>query len=271
MKGKDMTTQQLDLTGGTIAFDDSGGSGPLVVMLPGAGDVRDEYRFVAPDLVAGGARVVTMDLRGHGDSSANWPGYGMADTAADLVALINHLGAGPATVVATSFSPAAALWAAADRPNLVGRLVLISAHLEAAPAWQNIPLGLMLRGPFAGKLWAGQFRKWHPAAPPADLDEQATALAKMMGDPQRRKAVRETLTAHRNGLPERIARVDVPTLVVMGGADSHFKDPAAVGASIATETGGKLHVVPDAGHYPHVEFPGQVVAAIADFLTDAPS
>ena len=90
----------------------------------------------------------------------------------------------------------------------------------------------------------------------------------MMADSRRRKAVRKTLTAHRNGLAARVARVDVPTLVLMGGADSHFKDPAAEGMSIATETGGKAQVVPDAGHYPHVEFPGQVVAAIADFLVE---
>ena len=263
-----MTTQQLSLAEGTIAFEDSGGDGPLVVMLPGAGDVRQEYRFVAPDLAAGGARVVTVDLRGHGDSSADWPGYGMAETAADLVALLDHLDAGPATVVATSFAPAAALWAAADRPDLIGRVVLISAHLEAAPTWQRIPLSLMLRGPLAGRLWAGQFRKWHPGAPPADLDEQATGLANMMGDRRRRRAVRETLTAHRDGLAARIDRVDVPTLVVMGGADSHFKNPTAEGESIAARTGGTVHVVPDAGHYPHVEFPDQVVTAIADFLAE---
>lgn len=263
-----MATRQLDVAEGTIAFDDSGGDGRLVVMLPGAGDIRDEYRFVAPDLAAGGARVVTVDLRGHGDSSADWSDYGMAATAADLIALLDHLDAGPATVVATSFAPAAALWAAADRPDLIDRLVMISAHLEAPPAWQSIPLRLMLRGPFAGKLWASQFRKWHPAAPPADLDEQATALAMMMDDPHRRRAVRETLTAHRNGLAERISRVDVPTLVVMGGADSHFKDPAAEGSSIADQTGGNVLVVPDAGHYPHVEFPGPVTSAISDFLAE---
>jgi pimeloyl-ACP methyl ester carboxylesterase len=221
--------------------------------------------------VASGARVVTADLRGHGDSSPDWPKYGMAETAADLVALLDHLDAGPATVVATSFAPAAALWAAADRPDLIGRLVLISAHLEAAPIWQRLPLGLMLRGPLAGRLWAGQFRKWHPAAPPADLDAHAAGLAQMMADPQRRRAVRETLTAHRNGLAARIARVDAPTLIIMGGADSHFKDPAAEGASIAARTEGKVHVIRDAGHYPHVEFPGPVAAAIADFLVETPS
>ncbi len=261
-------TQYLDRADGTIAYDDTGGSGPLVVLVPGAGDVRSEYRFVVDDLFSAGSRVVTMDLRGHGESSAGWPRYGVADTAGDLIALLDHLDGGPATVVATSFAPAAALWAAAERPDLVARLVLISPHLEAAPAWQRIPLGLVLRGPLAGRTWASQYRKWHPAAPPGDLEQHAARLASLLDDPHRRRAVRETLVAHRQGLAEKIASVDAPTLVVMGGADSHFKNPAGEGARIATNTGGKLHVVPDAGHYPHVEFPGQVVTAIADFLAE---
>lgn len=264
-----MQTQHLVLTDGTIAYDDTGGDGPLVVMLPGAGNVRDEYRYIAPLLAADGARVATADLRGHGESSADWPSYGMVQTAADLVALLDHLDAGPATVVATSFSPTAALWAASERPDLVANLVLISAHLEAAPVWQSIPFSLMLRGPFAGKLWASQFRGWHPGAPPADLDEQATRLAQMMSDGQRRRAVRETLVTHRKGLAARIEGVDLPTLVVMGGADSHFKNPTSEGESIATQTSGSLHVVPNAGHYPHVEFPDDVAAAITDFLNSA--
>ena len=261
-----MTTQQLDSVEGKLAYDDTGGTGPLVVMLPGAGDVRAEYRFIAPRLAKGGARVVTADLRGHGDSSADWPRYGVAESAADLIVLLEHLDAGPATVVATSFAPAAALWAAADRPELFVRLVLISSHLDAAPAWQSATLKLMMRGPFAGKLWAGQFRKWHPGAPPRDLDEQAAALTAMMADPHRRRAVRDTLTAHRDGLAERVDRVDLPTLVVMGGADSHFKDPGSEGRSIADGTGGALRVIPGAGHYPHVEYPELVAAAIADFM-----
>ena len=195
----------------------------------------------------------------------------MIETATDLVALLDHLGAGPAIVVATSFSPTAALWAAADRPDLFAGLVLISPHLETSPVWQRIPLSLMLRGPFAGKLWASQFRKWHPGAPPADLDAQATGLADMMSDRQRRRAVRETLVAHRDGLAERISHVDLPTIVIMGEADSHFKDPKAEGESVVARTGGTLHMVPDAGHYPHAEFPTQVVAAIKGLLAEPSS
>lgn len=261
-------TKHLDLPDGTIAYDDSGGDGPLIVMLPGAGDIRSEYRFVAPALAAGGARVVTMDLRGHGESSPRWPSYGMAETAADLTALLVHLDAGPATVLATSFSPIAALWAASDRSDLFRNLVLISSHLDAAPGYQSLPLSLMLRLPFAGRLWAAQFVKWHPTAPPADLDEHVRALEEMMSDPDRRTAVRKTLIAHRDGLDERMEQVDLATLVVMGGADSHFKDPAKEGQSVAERTGGSLQMIADAGHYPHVEYPEAVVEAISRFLAE---
>jgi len=261
-----MTNQTLKRPLGTIAYDDADGSGPLIVMLPGAGDVRAEYRFVVPELAEAGARTVTMDLRGHGDSSADWPSYGIADTAADLIALLQHLDAGPATIVTTSFSPTAALWAAADHPELVERLVLISAHLHDAPRWQSGLLDLLMRGPLAGRIWAGQYRKWHPGAPPEDLAAYADRLADMMKDPHRRRAVRQTLVASREGLEERIDRVSVPTLVVMGGADSHFGDPQAEGEQIAARTNGSLVVIPDAGHYPHAEYPERVVTAINDFI-----
>lgn len=260
------TTQHLEVADGTLAFDDSGGEGPLVVMLPGAGDIRAEYRLLVPELVAAGARVVTADLRGHGDSTPDWPGYGVPETASDLVALLEHLDGGPALVVATSFAPAAALWAAADRPELVGGLVLISAHLETAPLHQRVLLGLLLRGPLAGRLWANQYRQWHRSSPPADLDEHATALAGMLTDRRRRRAVRQTLAARRDGLEPRMDRVTAPALVVMGGSDSHFGDPVAEGEAIAALTGGRLEMIPDAGHYPHAEFPQSVAQAIVELL-----
>ena len=97
--------------------------------------------------------------------------------------------------------------------------------------------------------------------------QQKEQLEAMLQDAPRRKAVRETLTADRDGLAERISRVDVPTLVIMGAADSHFKDAAAEGTKIAEQTGGELVVVPNAGHYPHAEYPDAVATAITSFLT----
>ena len=58
-----------------------------------------------------GADIVVPDLRGHGES-ALFDSYGDEQTAADLVAIIEHLGSAPALVVGTSMSAAAAVIAA---------------------------------------------------------------------------------------------------------------------------------------------------------------
>ena len=93
------STQFLKLPGGQIAYDDTGGTGPLVICVPGLGDMRQQYRFLAPRLIAAGFRVVTMDLPGHGESSVDWPDYSPAIVGADIVAMIRHLGASKAFII----------------------------------------------------------------------------------------------------------------------------------------------------------------------------
>lgn len=125
---------------GRLAFTDEG-SGPLVVMVPGLGDVKEEYRFLAPKVVANGYRVVTTDLRGLGNSSVGWPAYTNAALGSDLVALVRHLGATSATIIGTSMGAGAAAWAAAEAPDLVDGLILIGPFvrvLPPGPLWQRV-------------------------------------------------------------------------------------------------------------------------------------
>ncbi|HVO41866.1 MAG TPA: alpha/beta fold hydrolase, partial [Aggregatilineales bacterium] len=85
-----MPTQFLTLTEGKLAYDDQG-TGPLVLCVPGLGDLRAEYRFLAPRLAEAGYRVITMDVRGHGATSAQWPDYRVEAVGSDILALIRHL------------------------------------------------------------------------------------------------------------------------------------------------------------------------------------
>lgn len=260
-----MTTHHTQST--ALAYDDTGGSGRLVVMLPGAGDLRSEYRFIVDRLVSAGHRVVTADLPGHGESPPA-RNYTVETTAGSLVALLRELDAGPAVVVATSFPPAAAAWAAAEHPDLIAGLVAISPHFrdDYSPVLRVATKAILLRGPWAAGLWAKLYKGWYKAAPPADLDTEIERLKTMLADPARRRAVRETLTAGRDGVDERIARLSLPTLTVFGSADDHFSDPVTEARNTAESLGGDHLVVDGAGHYPHVEQPGQVADAIVAFL-----
>ncbi len=254
---------------GQLAHDDTGGPGRLVVMLPGAGDVRSEYRLMVSPLAAAGLRVVTADLPGHGESAPSSE-YTVASTASALTDLIGALGAGPAVVVACSFAPAAAVWAAAERPGLIDGLVAISPHFEADRSLKGRLGGLvvkgLLRGPWAGGLWAKLYAGWYKTSPPSDLADEIATLKVMLSDPRRRRAVRETLTANREGVAERMERLDLPTLTVFGSADDHFADPVEEAERTAAQLGGRALVIEGAGHYPHVEAPAAVAAAVAEFV-----
>ncbi len=84
-----MSTQYLKVSDGTLSYDDEG-AGPLVICAPSMGDVRGEYRLLTPRLVEAGYRVVTMDLRGLGESSVGWADYTVGALGSDMVALIKH-------------------------------------------------------------------------------------------------------------------------------------------------------------------------------------
>src|ERR1700689_5114886 len=85
------TPSYLDRPEGRVAYDVAG-DGPLVVLVPGMGDLRTAYRFLAPALREAGYRVACTDLRGHGDSDTTFTSYGDVETAGDVIALIGELG-----------------------------------------------------------------------------------------------------------------------------------------------------------------------------------
>ena len=126
-----MQTQYFERPEGTLAYSDYGGNGQLVLMLPGMGALRSEYRYLAPKLAQAGYHAVTVDLRGHGESSVPWKTYDVPSVGNDILALIEHLNASSAHVIGTSFSPSAAVWAAAECPDRIRSLVLISPFVRA--------------------------------------------------------------------------------------------------------------------------------------------
>jgi pimeloyl-ACP methyl ester carboxylesterase len=125
-------TSYLSCPEGRIGYDVAGG-GPLVILVPGLGDLRAGYRFLAPALRAAGYRVACTDLRGHGDSDATFSSYGDEETAGDIIALIGELG-GPAVVVGNSMGAGAAVLAAAQRPGITTGAVLSFLESVNGPA-----------------------------------------------------------------------------------------------------------------------------------------
>ncbi|GAB3919092.1 hydrolase [Microlunatus endophyticus] len=269
-------TEFLKVEGGTIAYEVAG-SGPLMVLVHGIGQSRDAYRFVAPELVAAGYRVATVDLRGSGESSATWPSYTRTDIASDLIALIEHLG-GPAVLVGHSISGGAATIVAATAPSLV------TAVVELAPFTRKVQYSLRDLGvsryrkgglAIAGVAMFGSHKQWRkylevatPEPRPADWAASLERTDAMLREPGRMKALQKQMNSAADAGAQ-LPNVHCPTLVIMGTLDPDWGDPKAEGEAIvaAMPTGvGRLEMITGAGHYPQVQFPDKVVGLIQSFV-----
>jgi pimeloyl-ACP methyl ester carboxylesterase len=265
-------TQYFERDGGRIAYDDTGGDGPLVLCTPGMGDLRGEYRFLAPELEQAGYRVVTMDLRGHGDSSTGWPSYSVDAIGSDIAALAHHLEAGPATLYGTSFAAGASVWASAEVGEVAG-LVLAgpfvrdhaSSFLQKAMIW----------GAFAGlwkvRAWAAYYGSLYPSQKPADFDAYRARLRNNLAEPGRFAALKAMMGASQAASEARLAQVQAPVLVVMGSKDPDFKDPRAEAGYVAERLSGTVLMIDGAGHYPHAEMPEKLTPALLRFLAESSS
>lgn len=256
-------TQYLDRPGGRIAYDDTGGTGPVVLCIPGIGDLRSEYRHLRPLLVAAGHRVVTMDLRGHGDSSVGWDEIAADHVGRDVVALLDALAVERAVVLGCSLGAAAAVWAAAERPDAVRGLGLLGPFVRDVPApwWQSLLIGLV-----NAWTWPGFVAKAHASGGPEDLDQHVAAIRSNLREPGRSRAVRAMLRASKDPCEARLPEVTATTVVVMGGADPDFPDPAAEADLVARRLHGTAVVLDGLGHYPHAEDAPTVAALVVDLV-----
>jgi pimeloyl-ACP methyl ester carboxylesterase len=257
---------------GRIAYDDTGGTAPLVIAVPGMGDLRGEYRFLVPRLAAAGFRVVTMDVRGFGETSAVWPDYSAHAVGRDVLALIDHLGAGPAVVIGTSFAAGSALWAAHDAPTQVRGVVLISPMVADPPrsAVARIMLAAAFAGPWRRWAWGQYWDSLFPLRTPPDQAAYRASLLENLRQPGRMQALHAMITLSKADTAAILGTVHTPALMIVGTADRDFDNPAADGKSLAARTGAALYLVDGAGHYPHVEAPDLVAPRIVSFLRQLP-
>lgn len=263
-----LVTKYLQLpTQGKIAYDIQG-TGPLILLVPGMGELRSTYRFLTPALVAAGYTVATTDLRGHGDSDASFPSYGDVDTAEDIEGLLRKLG-GPAIVVGNSMAAGAAVIVAAEHPELISGLVLIGPFVRqpSTNAFENLLFRIMMARPWAPAAWKAYLPTLYAGTKPADFAEYRQAAIKSMKRPGYRRAFCLTTRTDHLRAGECLAAVDSPTLVLMGEKDPDFKDPTAEADWIAHTLHGSAVIIPEAGHYPQSQQPGITSTAIIKFLS----
>jgi pimeloyl-ACP methyl ester carboxylesterase len=197
-----------------------------------------------------------------------WPSYSRKASGRDLLALIDHLDAGPATLVGNSFAAAPAVWAAAERPDAVEGMVLIGPFVLPQPAKpvQQALLRVLFSGPWKVAAWSMYYGTLFPTQKPADFDSYRTALRANLAEPGRFEAVKAMMLSSEPDIATRMGEVTTPALVMMGTKDPDFGDPAGEARRIADGLRGEMVLIEGAGHYPHSEMPDEAAPPILEFL-----
>jgi 3-oxoadipate enol-lactonase len=252
------------VNGQTIAYEDSGGSGPVVVLAHGF--LMDRSMF-APQVAAlrDRFRVVTWDARGFGETAFDGNPFSYWDLAQDCFGLLDHLGIDRAVVGGMSQGGFVALRMALLAPQRVVALVLLDSQAGTEdpammPALQEGMDAWTADGPstelieVAANMMLGDAnltRTWTPrwmAREPRTLIEPTRAL----------------LT--RDDITDRLGEIDVPALVVHGTADAAI--PMERAQALADGLPGCRGVVaiPEGTHTANLTHPGAVNDAIVTFL-----
>lgn len=263
-----MATNYIDSAGGRIAFDVAG-EGPLVVCVPGMGDTRATYRHLVGPLVEAGYRVATMDLRGHGDSDTTFESYDDIAGAEDVALLIRHLD-GPATIVGNSMGAAIGVIVAAEHPELVRGLALLGPFVRngSVNPLLTAVMRVVLSPPLVATMWKAYLPSLYAGNTPTDQAEHLNAVAAAIRAPGHRTAVSRTMRTSHTPSEVALPRVSTPVLVVMGELDPDFRSPQAEAEWIVGALGGRVVMVPQAGHYPQSQRPEVVAPAIVAWMSE---
>ena len=232
----------IEATGFRIRYLEAGEGDPLLI-LHGGGGLR---HYTSHDLLAQTRRVILLETPGFGDSPANQHSQSMAELADAMAEAVANLGIERYDLQGTSFGGKLALWWAVQHAGRLRALVLVG---PAAIRPEGAP------GPREGLRFYAHPERQQPIAPaPPEIREKQMALTRRVMGPARDAE-----------LEARMARLNVPTLVVFGTLDNVV--PPEMGRHYR-EILPNCHVVflYDAAHEADADRPEAFVALVNDFL-----
>ncbi|MGE3267334.1 MAG: alpha/beta fold hydrolase [Chloroflexota bacterium] len=167
------TRRREDVGGVTLAVRTLGTDGPSLVLLHGLGVSGAVWQGIGR-LLSETGRLVAPDLRGHGESDKPSAGYLPRDYVGDISALLAHEPSRPLAVIGHSLGAVIAAQLAAERPELMTRLILVDPPFDATRSREHIRNVEQLRHKGPGPLEAELLRR-----EPGMGDLYAKALANL--------------------------------------------------------------------------------------------
>jgi pimeloyl-ACP methyl ester carboxylesterase len=259
------------------------GSGPPLLLLHGHEQSATSWRWVIP-VLSRTHRVLALSLPGHGDSAPAVGGYAPGRDLAPLVAdFLDALEVGSLHVVGNSVGGAVILRLALADPARVRTLTLVdSAGLgrEVHPllALDTLPmigeLAIMISrmpGGDVGRTSMSTAMLFaQPSRVPAEFFTEQHALGRRPGQLEASTAMARALfdvNGQREVMLDRLPELTMPTLVIWGGCD-YVLPASQAQAAVDRLPHGRLALLADCGHMPHVECPDRFATVLSEWLAE---
>lgn len=261
-----------------LAYDSAGAGSPIVFV-----HAYPMNRAIWEPQVTAFAttqRVITVDLRGFGESDApNDPtAYGRERSVSDLIGLLDVLGIDKATFCGLSMGGNLSLHVGLNHPDRVNALAIVDtgAGSEDPEAFATTVTAWAVAAERHGIAGFSETIMANPIF--AAYAERGAQERRFMEDRIRantahgvaltaRKVLAPRLPVYK--LTARLQEMNIPTLVVVGAEDTACLAPSRHLAD--TIPGASLATIPAAGHFNNLEAPTRFNEVLGEFLAGIPS
>jgi pimeloyl-ACP methyl ester carboxylesterase len=259
--------------GDVQVVQDGRAGAPVVLLIQNAVTPIALWDPVVPALAAV-CRVIRVDLLVRGRSSRA-AGYDVPAQARRAGAVLDRLGTGRVTAIGHSSGGSVATALAEQRPDKVAALALINTGPSLDAKIPDPALARLLTAPVAGPLlWRlktdATIRKAARTgfSRPVDIPDALIAHTLAMTH----RSFTATMGAYRDylsqrSIPDRIAALGLPVLVIFGGDDQRWRSSSA--SAYGDVPGARVELLPGVGHTPMVEDPQMTAKLLLDFAAAA--
>lgn len=259
---------QIEVNSTSIHYE-STGEGRPILFIHGLGSSTRDWEWQVEHF-ASSYRVITLDLRGHGQSDKPEGPYSIQQFSEDVAELIDELDLAPVSVVGISLGGMVAFQLATDHPGLIDRLVVVNAlpdnKLLQEARGQIWMRRLIVR--FLGLERMGRILG-ERLFPDEDLEEERAQMAQRWAENDKR-AYQASFEAAVDwpGVTNQLSSFDRPTLMISSDQDYVGLDQKQ--PYLDALPGVEHAVIDDARHAVPVERPGRFNEVLAGFLSREP-
>jgi pimeloyl-ACP methyl ester carboxylesterase len=253
-----------------LAYEASGAGGAAIVLLHGFPFNRTLWR---EQVAALGARyrVITPDLRGHGETTATRDPATMETMAEDVAALLDELGIARVVLGGLSMGGYVALAFYRLFPERVRALLLADTRAQAdtdAARLTREETATRALGEGMHTIADAMLPKLLAPSTRAERDDIVARIREMIlnTDPQGAASALRGMAVRRDQT-DFLREINCPTLILVGSLDQ-ITPPADAELMNREIRGSRLEVVAGAGHVSNVERPAEFNHALENFLRE---